>query len=282
MIKFEQKGPAERNHLPDDPWEAAYVRFETPEQEVRKFIGRLKFMDAMNWRRNTKIVELFCGRGSGLRALHQLGFNQVEGIDLSPSLAAEYAGPGKVLVGDCRQLPFESASKDILIVQGGLHHLPVLPDDLRIIADGLAGKQPERLRLQAVAGHVGELDVRIGQVDADDRPVHGRRALPGPARVGVVEPALQPGARTAWHTHPLGQTLIVTSGYGRVQHWGGPVEDIRPGDVVWFAPGEKHWHGASPTTAMTHIAIQEKLEGKAVEWMEQVSNDQYLADRSAK
>jgi ubiquinone/menaquinone biosynthesis C-methylase UbiE len=129
MIKFEQKGPAERNHLPGDPWEDAYLRFETPEQEVRKFIGRLKFMDAMKWRRNAKIVELFCGRGSGLRALHQLGFNQVEGIDLSPSLAAKHAGPGKVLVGDCRQLPFESASKDILIVQGGLHHLPK-PDDL--------------------------------------------------------------------------------------------------------------------------------------------------------
>ena len=138
MIKFEQKGPAERNHPPADPWEDAYLRFETPEQEVRKFIGRLKFMEAMKWRRNAKIVELFCGRGSGLRALHQLGFNQVEGIDLSPSLAAEYAGPGKVLVGDCRQLPFESASKDILIVQGGLHHLPVLPDDLdRVLAEGV-------------------------------------------------------------------------------------------------------------------------------------------------
>ena len=138
MIKFEQKGPAERNRLPDDPWEEAYLRFETPEQEVRKFIGRLKFMDAMKWPRNAKIVELFCGRGSGLRALHQLGFNQVEGIDLSPSLAAEYAGPGKILVGDCRQLPFKSASKDILIVQGGLHHLPVLPDDLdRVLAEGV-------------------------------------------------------------------------------------------------------------------------------------------------
>jgi SAM-dependent methyltransferase len=95
-------------------------------------------MDAMKWPRNAKIVELFCGRGSGLRALHRLGFNQVEGIDLSPSLAAKYAGPGKILVGDCRQLPFESASKDILIVQGGLHHLPVLPDDLdRVLAEGV-------------------------------------------------------------------------------------------------------------------------------------------------
>jgi quercetin dioxygenase-like cupin family protein len=83
------------------------------------------------------------------------------------------------------------------------------------------------------------------------------------------------GARTAWHTHPLGQTLIVVSGLGWAQHEGGPVEEIRPGDVVWFPPGEKHWHGASPTTPMTHIAIQEALDGKAVDWMEMVSDDQY-------
>ena len=82
-------------------------------------------------------------------------------------------------------------------------------------------------------------------------------------------------ARTAWHTHPLGQTLIVTAGCGRVQRDGGPVEEIRPGDVVWFSPGEKHWHGAGPTTAMTHIAIQEQLDGKAVDWLEKVSDQQY-------
>jgi quercetin dioxygenase-like cupin family protein len=85
----------------------------------------------------------------------------------------------------------------------------------------------------------------------------------------------EPGARTAWHTHPLGQTLIVTSGCGRAQRWGGPIEEIRPGDVVWFPPGEKHWHGAAPTTAMTHIAIQEQLDGKAVDWLEKVSDEQY-------
>src|SRR4051794_12322794 len=85
----------------------------------------------------------------------------------------------------------------------------------------------------------------------------------------------EPGARTAWHTHPLGQVLIVTAGCGRVQRWGGPVEEIRPGDVVWFEPGEKHWHGAAPTTAMTHVAIQEALDGKVVEWMEHVSDEQY-------
>jgi len=98
---------------------------------------------------------------------------------------------------------------------------------------------------------------------------------PDPARVAGACVTFEPGARTAWHTHPLGQTLIVTSGVGRVQRWGGPVEEIRPGDVVWFPPGEKHWHGASPTTAMTHIAVQEALNGKVVEWMEQVSDAQY-------
>ena len=137
MTKSKQREPDEQNHVPHDPWEEAYLRFESPEEEVRKFIERLKFVGAMKWPRDAKIVELFCGRGSGLRALHRLGFSEVEGIDLSPSLAAEYAGPGKILVGDCRQLPFENTSKDILIVQGGLHHLPVLPDDLdRALAEG--------------------------------------------------------------------------------------------------------------------------------------------------
>jgi quercetin dioxygenase-like cupin family protein len=96
-----------------------------------------------------------------------------------------------------------------------------------------------------------------------------------PARIGGAIVTFEPGARTAWHTHPLGQTLIVTSGLGRVQRAGGPIEEIRPGDVVWFEPGEKHWHGASPTTAMTHIAIAEALDGKAVDWMEKVSDEQY-------
>jgi quercetin dioxygenase-like cupin family protein len=98
---------------------------------------------------------------------------------------------------------------------------------------------------------------------------------PDPARVVGASVTFEPGARTAWHTHPLGQTLIVTAGFGRVQRWGGPIEDIRPGDVIWFPPGEKHWHGATPTTGMTHIAIQEKLDGKTVDWMEKVSDKQY-------
>jgi quercetin dioxygenase-like cupin family protein len=96
-----------------------------------------------------------------------------------------------------------------------------------------------------------------------------------PARGVGASVTFEPGARTAWHTHPLGQTLIVTSGSGRAQRWGGPIEEIRPGDVIWFAPGEKHWHGAAPATAMTHTAIQERLDGKTVEWMEKVGDDQY-------
>jgi len=96
-----------------------------------------------------------------------------------------------------------------------------------------------------------------------------------PARVAGASVTFEPGARTAWHTHPLGQTLMVTAGCGRAQRWGGPVEEIRPGDVIWFPPGEKHWHGAAPTTAMTHIAIQENLDGQVVDWLEKVSDEQY-------
>jgi len=97
----------------------------------------------------------------------------------------------------------------------------------------------------------------------------------GAARIGGAVVTFEPGARTAWHTHPLGQTLLVTAGCGWVQREGGPVEEIRPGDVVWFPPGEKHWHGATPRTAMSHIAIQEKLNGSPVTWMEKVSDEQY-------
>ncbi len=98
-----------------------------------------------------------------------------------------------------------------------------------------------------------------------------------PARAAGNTVTFEPGARTAWHTHPLGQVIIVTSGLGRAQRFGGPVEEIRPGDVVWFEPGEKHWHGAGPTTAMTHIAIQEALGGKAVDWLEHVTDGEYGA-----
>jgi quercetin dioxygenase-like cupin family protein len=100
---------------------------------------------------------------------------------------------------------------------------------------------------------------------------------PHPGRAMGASVMFEPSARTAWHTHPLGQTLIVTSGLGWAQCWDGPIEEIRPGDVIWFSPGEKHWHGATPSTAMTHIAIQEALEGNTVNWMEHVSDEQYGA-----
>lgn len=96
-----------------------------------------------------------------------------------------------------------------------------------------------------------------------------------PARASGAHVTFEPCSRTAWHTHPLGQTLIVTSGCGRVQRWGGSIEEIRPGDIVLIGPNEKHWHGAAPTTAMAHIAIQEKLDGKVVEWLEKVTDEQY-------
>ncbi len=104
-------------------------------------------------------------------------------------------------------------------------------------------------------------------------PLHN---APSPARVGCAAVTFEPGARTAWHSHPLGQTLVVIAGCGRAQRWGGPVEEIKPGDVVWISPGEKHWHGAAPATGMTHVAIQEYLDGEAAQWMEHVSDEQYL------
>jgi SAM-dependent methyltransferase len=113
-----------------DPWEAAYLRFETPEEEIRKFVGRLRRLGATNWRKDTRIVELFCGRGNGLRAWEHLGFRNVEGVDLSPRLIAKYDGPAKCYVADCRNLPFSDSSRDAAIVQGGLHHLLQLPEDL--------------------------------------------------------------------------------------------------------------------------------------------------------
>jgi ubiquinone/menaquinone biosynthesis C-methylase UbiE len=118
------------NALATDPWEAAYLRFETPRQEIQKFVARLRKLGANDWPRDSEIVELFCGRGNGLHALQQLGFSRLEGVDLSPRLIAQYQGPAKCTVADCRQLPFADHTKDVLIVQGGLHHLPALPQDL--------------------------------------------------------------------------------------------------------------------------------------------------------
>ena len=124
-----------------------------------------------------------------------------------------------------------------------------------------AGSQPSQK---------GPVDFFTGTVRID--PLN---TAPEPARVSCASVTFEPGARTAWHTHPLGQTLIVTAGCGRAQRKGGPIEEIHPGDVVWFPPGERHWHGAAPTTAMTHIAIQERKDGKVVDWMEKVTDEEY-------
>ena len=127
-------------------------------------------------------------------------------------------------------------------------------------------------RSGSIASVTGPEDWFTGTVRID-----ARFQATDPARVGGATVTFEPGARTAWHTHPLGQTLIVLSGLGLVQREGGPVEKVRPGDIVWFPPGEKHWHGASPTVAMSHIAIAELLDGKAVDWLEKVTDDQYGA-----
>lgn len=112
------------------PWESAYLRFESPAEEIAKFLGRLQRLGAGDWPRDAEVVELFCGRGNGLHALERMGFRHIEGVDLSPRLLAKYHGPAKTIVADCRSLPFADRSKDVLIVQGGLHHLLILPDDL--------------------------------------------------------------------------------------------------------------------------------------------------------
>ncbi len=131
----------------DDPWEAAYLAFETPEQEINKFVGRLMKLGALHWPRDAQIVELFCGRGNGLHALRRMGFTNIEGVDLSPSLLAQYRGDAQCHVSDCRQLPFEHSSQDVLIVQGGLHHLSTLPADLEEVFG-------EMNRVLRTGGHV--------------------------------------------------------------------------------------------------------------------------------
>ena len=119
-------------------WEAAYRRFETPDEEVAKFLKRLNALGAQDWPRDARVVELFCGRGNGLKALERLGFRHLEGIDLSPDLLADYAGPAQTIAADCRALPLDSASRDVIIVQGGLHHLPALPGDLERVLGEVA------------------------------------------------------------------------------------------------------------------------------------------------
>lgn len=125
-------------------------------------------------------------------------------------------------------------------------------------------------RTGSVPSRAGSPDYFTGAVRVDD-PFHGS----GEARISGATVTFEPGARTAWHTHPLGQTLIVKAGVGRVQLWDGPVQEIRPGDTVWIPPGVKHWHGATATVGMSHIAFSEALDGKTVDWLEQVSEEQY-------
>jgi len=141
---------------------------------------------------------------------------------------------------------------------------------LAVIRNFVKVASMEIQRAGSVASAKGPADWFTGSVRVDRL-----FDAPEPARVAGASVTFEPGARTAWHTHPLGQTLVVTAGCGRAQRWGGPVEEIRPGDVVWFAPGEKHWHGAAATTGMTHLAIQEKLDGKGVDWLEHVSDVEY-------
>ncbi len=142
------------------------------------------------------------------------------------------------------------------------------------LADEARGVQVSRVGTQASAVGSGAYFTGAVRIDA---PFAGS----GVARIGGASVTFEPGARTAWHTHPLGQTLIVMAGAGRIQHWGGPVQTIRAGDTVWIPPDVKHWHGASPTVAMTHIAIAEAVDGKVVEWMEQVGEAQYTTTPAA-
>jgi quercetin dioxygenase-like cupin family protein len=167
--------------------------------------------------------------------------------------------------------------RDMLAATGGLAALAAGPGPAgaqdKLIVPAKRGKGAMQIKRNGSQPSAkGPADYFTGQVRVD--PLF---QAPDPARVRGASVTFEPGARTAWHTHPLGQTLIVASGSGWAQAWGGPVEEIRPGDVVWFQPGEKHWHGATPTTAMTHIAIQETLDGKTVDWMERVSDEQYRA-----
>jgi len=147
----------------------------------------------------------------------------------------------------------------------------------RIKADVRAAQQTKRKEFDMQIKRVGSQESMKGPENWFTGAVRVDPLFqaPAPARAGGASVTFEPGARTVWHTHPLGQTLIVTAGVGRIQCEGGPIEEIHPGDVVWFPSGLKHWHGASPTAAMTHIAIQELQDGKAVEWMEKVSDEQY-------
>jgi quercetin dioxygenase-like cupin family protein len=171
-----------------------------------------------------------------------------------------------------------------------IDHVPALPDRRQLLAAGLglaAAGLFTRVAAGAPLSRHPEVNMEIkrsGSLPSREGPAEWFtgtvRIDPlfqahDPARAAGASVSFEPGARTAWHTHPVGQTLIITAGSGWVQREGGLVEEVHPGDVVWFSPGEKHWHGATPTAAMTHIAIQEQLDGKVVDWLEHVSDEQY-------
>lgn len=161
----------------------------------------------------------------------------------------------------------------VLSGAGGLVAVVTTESAVRTMAEAATHERSGMMQITRAGSHPsrqGSADWFTGNVRIDS-PFQGS----DPARVGGAIVTFEPGARTAWHTHPLGQTLIITTGLGWVQREGGPVEDVRPGDIVWFPAGEKHWHGASATAAMSHIAIAEALDGKNVEWMEKVSDAQY-------
>jgi quercetin dioxygenase-like cupin family protein len=146
-----------------------------------------------------------------------------------------------------------------------------------LAATMLAIALPAQADTEVVVTHVGSEPSTVGASENFTGAVRvdSRFKGTGPARISGGTVTFEPGARTAWHTHPLGQTLIVTAGVGRVQHWEGPVQEIRPGDTVWIPPGVKHWHGASAEIGMSHIAFSEALDGRTVDWMEQVTDEQY-------
>ncbi len=161
------------------------------------------------------------------------------------------------------------------VIAGGAAGLAVLTTSGRATAENPNPARSEKMEIDinrngSRPSAKGSSDWFSGSVRVD--PLF---QAPDPARASAGQVTFEPGARTAWHTHPLGQTLIITSGLGWVQRDGGSIEEVRPGDVVWFPPGLKHWHGATPTTGMTHIAVQESLGGKNVDWMEKVTDEQY-------
>lgn len=187
--------------------------------------------------------------------------NGVQPVELSEAVThlAFYTGwPRAVSAVNVLAQVFEE--RGIRLPQASAAQAPVSGGGLQILRSGSTAPQPG-----AASNFTGRVEVST--------PFAAR----APARAGGGTVRFQPGARTAWHTHPLGQTLIVTEGVGRVQAEGGPVEEIRPGDVVWISPGQRHWHGAAPSSPMTHVAIAESLGGKVVDWQEQVTDAQYRA-----